>query len=100
MQRVKKSFSRDIKSWIIAGLPFGLYVIPKSNLLYGHSLCLFSNVFGVECWGCGITRAVVSAMYLDFDGAWGYNNFVFVIIPLILYLWVKSLITIFHSLSS
>lgn len=85
--------SKKIKCWILVALPFSVYLIPRSDFFNGHSICLLKNLFGIECWGCGITRAVVSVMYFDFEGAWNYNRLVVVVLPLLIYLWIKYIIT-------
>ena len=70
-------------------VPVILYCIPAERIFHGHQLCLFHNFLGVDCWGCGMTRAIFSLMYLDFPGAWEYNRLVVFVAPLLLYLYLK-----------
>lgn len=35
--------------------------------------CLFKTVFGIECWGCGITRALSALLNADFRDSFAYN---------------------------
>ncbi len=89
---VKRSLTKGLQTCAIILLPFLVYLIPKASLFEGESICLFKRLLGVECPGCGMTRAIVSMMYLDFEAAWGYNHLSVVVAPLLLYLWVKSLV--------
>jgi hypothetical protein len=67
-----------------------IYVIPKEWLFdESHTLCLFHNLTGRDCWGCGMTRAMASVAYLDFEAAWDYNRAVVVVAPLLVWLWGK-----------
>jgi hypothetical protein len=68
-------------------LPAVLYMIPTHGIFHGESLCLVKSLFGVECWGCGMTRAVFSAMYLRFADAWEYNRLVVIVLPLLAAAW-------------
>ncbi|MBQ2424791.1 MAG: DUF2752 domain-containing protein [Alistipes sp.] len=72
-------------------LPALLYLVPTEGIYNGNSLCVVKNIFGVECWGCGITRALFSVLYLDFAAAWGYNHLIVVVFPLLLWLWGREL---------
>ena len=36
--------------------------------------CLFKWIFGIECPGCGITRAYISLLHLDLKQAFMYNH--------------------------
>ena len=47
--------------------------------------CLFHEVTGWYCPGCGISRMSVSLVQLDFAAAWGYNPAVLVALPLLIY---------------
>lgn len=43
--------------------------------------CVFHEVTGFFCPGCGITRAVLALLELDFIQAFTYNPLVFILIP-------------------
>ena len=36
--------------------------------------CIFKHFFGIECIGCGMTRAILSALRLDFKKAFMYHS--------------------------
>lgn len=44
-----------------------------TKLTKGRSLCILYNVFHVRCMGCGMTRAFISILQLDFIAAFNYN---------------------------
>ncbi|MDR2868809.1 MAG: DUF2752 domain-containing protein [Bacteroidales bacterium] len=83
---------KGTKFVVIALLPFMLYFVPLKWLTGPHTICLFKNIFGRDCIGCGITRAVISTLQFDFAGAFHFNKLIVIVFPLMLYLWVKALI--------
>ena len=81
-----------MKYWravVVAVLPLVAYLVPERWIMQGHSICLVYNLFGVECWGCGMTRALYSVAHLDFVAAWEFNHLVVVVAPVLAWLWVK-----------
>ena len=68
-----------------------LYLIPieDSNL----SLCLYKAITGKKCYNCGMTRAFLNILHLNFHKAYEYNKNVIVVFPLTvivyLYSWYK-----------
>jgi hypothetical protein len=46
--------------------------------------CVFSEVTGLECPGCGMTRAILAVLDLNFYQAFRYNSLLFVLPPLYL----------------
>ncbi len=69
-----------------AGLAF-LAAAPVEWLDHGPTLCLFKRILGIECLGCGMTRAMSRLLHGDLAGALVFNRLVVVIFPL----WVVSL---------
>jgi hypothetical protein len=68
------------------------YLLPVSWLNEQHSVCIFKNIFGHECYGCGMTRAVISAIQLDFKAAYAYNKIFVIVLPLLIYIWIITLV--------
>jgi hypothetical protein len=70
-----------------------LYNLPIET---NHSLCIIKNLTGKECWGCGLTRAFLSVLHLDFKRAMEYNWRVIIVFPytviLYVYVWMKYII--------
>jgi len=74
-----------------------LYLIPLEGNKVLENLCIFKNIFGIECPGCGMTRAFLSILHFEFDKAIAYNwkcVFVFPLTVIIyLYFWYKYVIS-------
>ena len=43
--------------------------------------CPIKHIFGISCAGCGMTRALLSALRLDFASAFYYHPLWFAVIP-------------------
>ena len=43
--------------------------------------CPIKLILGIDCPGCGMTRALKSVIMLDFKAAFNYHPMIFVIIP-------------------
>jgi hypothetical protein len=76
-------------------LPMILYLIPLEWIRHQHSICIFKNIIGFECYGCGMFRAILSALHLQIKTAFMYNKLVGIILPLLGYIWAKTIITVF-----
>ena len=70
-----------------------LWLIPLGWVLEDRvPLCLFRNVLGWECWGCGMTRAFFSLIHGHWEQAIRYNWRCVIVFPIIAYLCVKSIL--------
>lgn len=87
-QALEKS---KVKLGLYLIIPLVLFLLPLSLIEAAPSVCLFKNILGIECPGCGITRAVVSVLHGDWIRAWEYNRMVVVVFPLLCYLYLKGL---------
>ena len=79
----------QVKFALVLLFPLLLSFIPMDWLNRQDTICLFKNLTGRECWGCGITRAVISAVQFDFATAFHYNKLIVVVFPLLVYEWGK-----------
>ncbi|MEZ4919542.1 MAG: DUF2752 domain-containing protein [Saprospiraceae bacterium] len=80
-------------AWLII-LVFGPIVallLPKDYFNEGEALCPSMRFFNIECYGCGMTRAMQHLSHLDFESAAYYNPLSFIVAPILAFLWVKWL---------
>lgn len=81
-----KLFIKDIKSakWVIIAVI--TYFAFLRNLLF--TMCPMVMITGYPCPSCGMTRAGVKLLHLDFAGAWEIHPFIYgVAILIVLFLW-------------
>jgi len=71
-----------------------LYYIPLEWLKNQHSVCLFKNITGNECYGCGMTRAILSAIHFHFADAFLYNKLYLIVLPVLIYVWAKKIVNL------
>ena len=55
--------------------------VPARVIEAGPVLCLFRRFLGVQCWGCGMTRAFSHALHGQFAEAWRHNHLVVIVLP-------------------
>ncbi|MBN1444997.1 MAG: DUF2752 domain-containing protein [Candidatus Omnitrophica bacterium] len=73
-------------------IPVLLFAMPVSTIEGFPSICLYKNIFGKDCPGCGMTRAVLSLLHLHFAEAFAFNRMIVIVFPLIVFLFFKNLI--------
>ena len=66
----------------------GLFVIVMYFIPDDHSLCIFRNITGFPCPGCGLTRAGRHLLHFDFQKSFEYHP---LFVPLILILVLYSM---------
>ncbi|OAV45470.1 DUF2752 domain-containing protein [Lewinella sp. 4G2] len=78
--------------WLIALLltPIVLWVLPVDFFNdTGVVTCPSVMLFDLECWGCGLTRAVMHFHHWEFGEALFYNFAVVFFYPFLVWLWQK-----------
>ncbi len=68
---MKKQNILNFKSVMTVFIIIG--ILSLISYAFGFSICAFYNITGVYCPSCGMTRAFVSLMHLDFKTAFMYN---------------------------
>ena len=66
-----------------------LYNVDVNNELL-NNICIVKIISGHECWNCGMTRAFLSVIHLNFNSAIQYNKNVIVVFPLTVFLYLTS----------
>lgn len=81
-------FAGNINRLILFGLLIFVWSIDYKT--QGEfTLCLFKNITGKDCPGCGVLRGVSAVLHLDFKSAYSLNRMNIVIIPLLAYLYIR-----------
>lgn len=93
MVRTKLYFlSRGIWLTLLLLLPLIAIIIPFEWIDGdGAGFCLWKNLTGHECYGCGILRAGVSMMQLKFAQSWYFNKLIVVVLPLLGWQWFRQM---------
>jgi len=52
--------------------------------------CVFHRLTGLDCPGCGAQRMAYALLHGDIDAAWGYNPFLMLLLPLLVFMiWLE-----------
>lgn len=96
MRKAKRlSFNRVVFALLISLIPVVMALVPMEWLVDdGHTLCVWRNLTGEECYGCGMTRALVCVVKLRWGQAYEYNRLVVLVAPLLAWLWARWLVRV------
>jgi hypothetical protein len=61
-------------------------------------MCLSKIMLDKECLGCGLTRATQHFIHFDFISAYNFNKLVFLVVPLLIYFWIKEIIKMYKKM--
>lgn len=59
-----------------------LLILPATYFDTGRATCVSVLLFDIECYGCGMTRAIQHLLHLDFEAAYQFNKLSFIVLPL------------------
>lgn len=45
--------------------------------------CVFKSFFHFECFGCGLTSALIELLHFNFKGAYDKNPLIYVVLPIL-----------------
>ncbi len=69
--------------------PVIFLILPADYFNTGPVLCPSKRLFDIECYGCGMTRAIQYLIHFDFDSALYYNALSFIVAPVLAGFWIK-----------
>ncbi|HVT46087.1 MAG TPA: DUF2752 domain-containing protein [Thermoanaerobaculia bacterium] len=82
---------RLVFSAALLAIPIAGILLPTEILERAPTICLIRIVAGIECWGCGMTRAISALLHGDIRRAVDFNPRVLFVFPLLLALWCAAL---------
>jgi len=89
------SFRRILIIIYLGGLiliPIVLFALPADFFDHGESVCLSVLILDQECYACGMTRGIQHLLHLDFLKTSEFNKLSYIVLPVLVYLWIKELI--------
>ena len=63
-----------------------------SSYKYDITICLYKNITGNDCYGCGMTRAILSIITLNVKEGIYYNWKVIILLPILMTILYKKII--------
>ena len=85
---------------LMIAFPFFLWIVPSGTFDdTGVIICPSRFLFDIECFGCGMTRAVMHFHHFEFEEAVYYNMFVVLIYPGLVWVWFRWVRQILRNLS-
>ena len=78
--------------------PFVLLALPSSFFDSGESICLSLMLFDIECYACGLTRAIQHLIHLEFSIAYEFNKLSFLVFPLLVVFLYQELKRVYSLL--
>ena len=80
---------------VLFSIPITLLILPSNFFDKGQSVCFSVMLFNVECYGCGMTRAVMHFIHFNFAEAMAFNKLVILVLPLLILGWLKIVLSLF-----
>lgn len=78
-----------LRAGAILAIPLALAIVPLEMLQQVPDVCIWRRVFGVECWGCGMTRALASMLKGEIAAAIAFNWRIVIVGPLMVYITAR-----------
>jgi len=69
-----------------------LAIVPPAAVERGPSFCIFKNLFGFECLGCGLTRAFSELLHGNLARAIRFNPLVIIAFPTVTTILVHDIL--------
>jgi hypothetical protein len=67
---------------LLAAVGVTLLILPAGYFDEGQAMCISVLLLDMECYGCGMTRAIQHLLHFDFEAAYEFNKLSFIVLPL------------------
>ena len=96
---MKETYWLNLKIVGLTILPFILFYLPIGYIESGPTICIYKNITGHNCYGCGMTRGIISFIQGDFSGSIEYNPLIVFVFPIGVMIYIKELNKTFKKLN-
>ena len=89
---------RSIYTLIVAYFILSIFLklVNGTNILLP---CIWKKIFNHECIGCGLTRASIQLIQLNFKEAYSCNKFIFLVLIIIIVLIIRDIKQFLNNLN-
>ena len=91
MARVITWLETIIRVTLLISLPFLLSRINYKLEGDHFTFCLFKNITGTNCYGCGVLRGISAFLHMDYGWAYHLNRLNVFTIPLLIFQYGREL---------
>lgn len=71
-------------------IPISIWFVDFNANNEQFTFCIFKNIFGKNCYGCGTLRGISAFLHLEFKKGFQLNSLNIISIPILFYLYLKS----------
>lgn len=100
----KAGFSFHTRIWhiiTIAALvicPIWFFLLPSNYFIGKESICLSVQLLDLQCYACGMTKALKALSGFRFKEAYHFNKISFIVTPFLIYYWYTLFISSYNKL--
>ncbi len=77
--------------WAILAAPLVLWLLPNRFFDQGAIICPSRRFLGINCPGCGLTRATERLIHGQWEQAWQLNKLAYLTTPILFIIWLHVL---------
>jgi hypothetical protein len=82
---------------LLLAIPIAIWLVNYQSTDNDFSFCAFKNLFGIKCYGCGLTRGLSAMLHFDFKRMYELNKLNIITIPLLSFLYIKEVHKLFSK---
>lgn len=98
MSWLRSNYKNVIFLGMLLLIPVVVSLISSSTFNDLPTMCLYKRYLGKECWGCGMTRAIISVANGNFKNAIEYNWRVLIVFPLLIYIYFLNIYKVYKKI--
>ena len=75
--------------------PIVLILLPATFFDSGNTICLSVLLLNLECYACGLTKAIQHLIHLEFNEAIKFNKLSIIVFPILIISYLRELFRVY-----